>query len=34
MSALSYIAMTMWLAALAAELPLPFVQLLISEGWV
>ena len=34
MSALSYIAVTMWLAAITAELSLPFVQLLICEGLV
>ena len=34
MSTLSYIAVTMWLAAITAELSLPFVQLLILDGWV
>lgn len=34
MSALSYIAVTMWLAAITAELFLPLVQLLIWKGLV
>lgn len=33
MSALSYIAVLMWLASLAAALLSPLVNLLICEGW-
>lgn len=33
MSALSYIAVAMWLLALAAALLSPLVNLLICEGW-